>query len=100
VKVDVPFLYGKIDAIIFSDWLDVMEEYFDRYGIFDIERLRFAKIKPIRLATKFWHTVMSHLKLMHQPLIDRWEVMKDRLKEKYLPSFHRTLLLDQLLDLR
>ena len=26
--------------------------------------------------------------------------MKDRLKEKYLPSFHRTHLVDQMLDLR
>ena len=37
---------------------------------------------------------------MYQPLINQWEVMKDRLKENYLPSFPRTHLVDQMLDLR
>jgi len=54
-------------------------------------------VGPVR---KFWHTVASNLEQIRQPPIEQWEVMKDRLKEKYLPSFHRTHLIDQMLDLR
>ena len=37
---------------------------------------------------------------MRQPPIIQWEFMKDRLKEKYLPFFHRPHLVDQMLDLQ
>jgi len=57
-------------------------------------------MKLVGLARKFWHTVTSHLERIHQPPIEQWEVMKHRLKEKYLPFFPRTHLVDQMLDLR
>ena len=44
--------------------------------------------------------VRSHIEVLRQPPINQWEVMKDRVKEKYLPSFHRTHLVNQMLDLR
>jgi len=97
VKVDVPSFDGKIDAITLSDWLVAMKDYFDWYEMFNIERVRFAKMKLVGPARKFWHTVTSHLKQIRQPPIEQWEVMKDRLKEKYLPSFHRTHLIDKCL---
>ena len=77
-----------------------MEDYFDRYEMFDIELVRFAKMKLVGPEKKFWHPDTSHLERMHQPPINQWEVMKDRLKEKYLPSFHKTHLVNQMLDLR
>ena len=94
MKVDVPSFDGNIDATTFSDWLVAMEDYFDWYEMSDIERVRFAKMKLVRLARKFWHTITSHLEQIRQPPIEQWEVMKDRLKEKYLPSFNRTHLVD------
>ena len=100
MKVDVPSFDGNIDATVFSDWLVAMEDYFDWYEMSDIERVRFAKRKLVGLARKFWHTITSHLERIRQPLIEQWEVMKDGLKEKYIPSFHRTHLVDQMLDLR
>jgi len=100
VKVDVPSFDGKIDAITFSDWLGTMEDYFDWYEMSNIEWAQFAKMKLVGPARKFWHTVMSHFERLRQLPINQWEVMKDRLKEKYLPAFYRTHLVDQMLDLR
>ena len=100
VKVDVPSFDGKIDATTFSDWIVAMEDYFDWYEMSNIERVRLAKMKLIEPARKFWQTITSRLERMRQPPIIQWEVMKDRLKEKYLPSFHKAHLVDQMLDLR
>ena len=61
VKVDVPSFDGKIDATTFADWIVAMEDYFDWYEMSDIERVRFAKMKLIGPARKFWQTVTSHL---------------------------------------
>ena len=77
-----------------------MEDYFDWYEMSNIERIRFAKMKLIGPARKFWQTVTSHLERMRQPPIIQLEVMKDRLKEKYLPSFYKAHLVGQMLDLR
>ena len=35
------------DAIIFSDWIVAMEDYFDWYEMSDPDRVRFAKIKLV-----------------------------------------------------
>jgi len=69
VKVDVPSFDGKIDAATFSDWIVAMEDYFNWYEMSDIERVRFAKMKLVGPAKKFWQTVTSHLKRMRQPPI-------------------------------
>lgn len=99
VKEDVPSFDGKIDATTFFDWLVPMQDCFDWYEMFDIERVRFGKIKLVGPARNLWQTVTSHLERMRQHPITQWEFMKDRLKEKYHPSFHRTHLVDQMLDL-
>ena len=61
VKVDVPSFDGKIDATTFSDWVIAMDDYFDWCEMSDIEQVRFAKMKLIGPARKFWRTVTSHL---------------------------------------
>ena len=61
MKVDVPSFDGKIDATTFSDWIVAMEDYFDWYKKSDIERVRFAKMKLIGPARKFWQAITSHL---------------------------------------
>jgi len=76
-----------------------MEDYFDWYEMPDIGWVRFAKMKLVGPAMKFWHTVSTHLERMNQPPITHWVVMKERLKEKHFPSFHRFHLVNQLLDL-
>jgi len=100
VKVDEPSFDGKIDATTFSNWIVAMEDYFDWYEMSDIERVLFAKMKLIGPARKFLQTVTSYLERIRQPPIIQWEVMKDKLKEKYLPPFHKAHLVDQMLDLK
>jgi len=60
-----------------------MEDYFDWFEMSDTEWVRFAKMKPVRPARKFWHTITTHLERTNQPPITHWAIMKERLKEKY-----------------
>jgi len=46
---------------LFSDRLIVMEDYFDWYGMSNIENVRFAKMKLVGPERKFWHTLTIHL---------------------------------------
>ena len=45
VKVSAPEFDGRMNLNAFSDWLVVIEEYFDWYEMIDSERVRFAKMK-------------------------------------------------------
>ena len=45
VKVSAPKFDGRMDPNAFSNWLVVIEEYFDWYEMIDSERVRFAKMK-------------------------------------------------------
>jgi len=94
VKADVPAYDGRLDANTFSDCLITIEDYFDWYRMSDIECVRFTKMKLVGPTRKVLQKVTTHLERMHQPPITQWAVMKDRLKEKYLPSFHRAHLVD------
>ena len=89
-----PLLMIRQMLPLFLDWIVAIEDYFDCYEMSDIKRVRFAKMKLIGPVRKFWQTVMSHLERIRQHPIIQWEVMKDRLKEKYLPSFHKAHLAD------
>jgi len=65
MKVDVPSFDEKIHTTTFSDRLIAMEDRFDWYEMYDIERVRFAKMKIVEPAMKFWKTVINYLKGMY-----------------------------------
>lgn len=77
-----------------------MEDYFDWYGMSDIERVRFAKMKLIGSAKKDWHSVQRNLGRLGEPPITQWAVMKQKWKEKYLPTYYRSKSVEQLWNLR
>lgn len=87
VKVDVPEFDGKHNPIVFVDWLDCLEDYFEFYGMTDTHRIRFAKMKLIGSAKKYWQNVTRDIELAREPRITLWEEMKHKLKEKIFTSF-------------
>ncbi len=57
-------------------------------------------MKLIGPAKKYWRGIEQSLENMNEPPIRQWTVMKRKLTEKYLPTFHKRQLYDQLLNLK
>ncbi|KAF2310483.1 hypothetical protein GH714_012830 [Hevea brasiliensis] len=82
---------GKLDTNAFIDWLDGIEEYYDFYHMFDLERVCFAKIKLTGATRKYWQSVQHNMKRLKEPPITQWAIMKSKLKKnrELFPVLHR-----------
>lgn len=90
IKVDAPEFDGRLDPEALLDWLESIEKYFNWYHMPDYQRLCFAKMKLIKSTKRYWQTVTCTL----------WAEMKTKLTEKYVPPFHRSQLVERLLNHR
>ncbi|KAK8929046.1 hypothetical protein KSP39_PZI017906 [Platanthera zijinensis] len=100
IHLDAPTFDGRLDPKAFSDWLLDMDRYFDWYDMSDDRCVRFAKMKLVGQAKVYWISVERALERDGYYPITRWDDMKERLKDKYLPASYRDQLLDQLQSLR
>ena len=71
-----------MDPTAFSDWLVVIEEYFDWYEMIDSEWVRFAKMKLTNLAKMYWQNVLQYMFCLGEPPINQRDVMKAKLQKK------------------
>lgn len=44
IKIEILDFEGMVDSVVSSDWINSIEEYFNRYDIGDLRRVRFTKI--------------------------------------------------------
>ncbi|KAI9200279.1 hypothetical protein LWI28_005289 [Acer negundo] len=100
VKVDAPEFDGRLDVNDFLDWLAAMNDYFEWYPMSDEQKICFAKLKFIGSAKKYWRNIQMQYDRLGQDLITLWSEMKIRLREKYLPTYYRSALLDQYLNIK
>ncbi|XP_028755921.1 uncharacterized protein LOC114715291 [Neltuma alba] len=100
VKVEAPDFDGRLDVNAFLDWLATMDDYFEWYNMSDIQRVRFTKMKLVGSARKYWQFVQTNLERLGQPPVTTWEEMKLKLKEKYVPVSHLSMLFNQLNNLK
>ncbi|KAK8951621.1 hypothetical protein KSP39_PZI004098 [Platanthera zijinensis] len=100
IRLDAPSFDGRLDPKAFSDWLLDMDHYFEWYDMSDERCVRFAKMKLTGQAKVFWISVERALGRDGYYPIARWDEMKERLKEKYLPASYRDQLFEQLQNLR
>ncbi|GMY33688.1 Transposon Ty3-G Gag-Pol polyprotein [Fagus crenata] len=99
VRVEVPDFAGKIYPQVFSDWLASLERYFEWYDMSDERRVRFAIMKLIGQAQIWWTGGEYDCRYAGQPPIVRWDDMKQKLKQKYLPCEYEDELFEQLSNL-
>ncbi|KAJ0981035.1 hypothetical protein J5N97_009290 [Dioscorea zingiberensis] len=66
----------------------------------DLERIRFTKMKLVGPAKRYWLKVEHDLANMDEPPITSWVEMRHKLKEKYLPTYHKRRLHTDWLNLR
>ena len=67
VKVEAPEFDGSLNPSKFLDWLESMEDYFEWYNMNDAQRVRFAKMKLIGSARKYWQNVQKGIERLGQP---------------------------------
>lgn len=80
---------SQFDPIVFVEWLGSMEDFSKWYRVIDIEGVRFPKLKHLGFARKYWQHAQCSFKCRREPPITQQEVMKQKLKEKYLPTYFR-----------
>ncbi|XP_038970638.1 uncharacterized protein LOC113461045 [Phoenix dactylifera] len=95
IKIDAPSYDGRLDPKVFIDWLADMDHYFEWYSLSEDRRVRFAKMKLTGPAKLHWNTIENMLARARQPPVVQWDEMKEKLKEKYLPTSYKSRLLDQ-----
>ncbi|KAK8951463.1 hypothetical protein KSP39_PZI004161 [Platanthera zijinensis] len=100
IRLDAPTFDGRLEPKAFSDWLLDMDHYFDWYDMSDERCVRFAKMKLVGQAKVYWISVERALERDGYYSITRWDEMKHRLSEKYLPASYRDQLFEQLQNLR
>nr|CAD1838142.1 unnamed protein product [Ananas comosus var. bracteatus] len=100
IKIEAPTFDGRFDPKTFTDWLTDMDQFFDWYDMSDDRRVRFTKMKLVGAAKQYWVSVERQLARSRQAPITLWDEMKAKLSEKYLPSTHRQLQIEQMLSLR
>ena len=98
--MDVIEFDGRFNSIVFLDWLDAIDEFFEWYNLSDAQCLSMARIKLVANATCFWKTVVRDVDFRTCPLILSWDEMRDILKNKYVPNHCMNDLLDQFLNVR
>ena len=61
-----------------------MDYYFDFYEFSDNCRVQFVKLKLKYSAQDYWTTVERQLVRTYARLIETWDEMKEKLKEKFI----------------
>ena len=91
-RLEDPKFDGYPDLHVFSDWLADMECYFDCYEMFDVGKIRFDRMSLVGLTGIYWTSIRMAHERQRKNLIESWEEMKDKLKDKYFPEFYRNRL--------
>ena len=86
VRLKVLDFEGRVDLMVFSNWITSIEEYFDWYGMADDRQARFAKMKLVGLAKVWWSGVENIIRRIGQQPINTWQEMKIKLQRKYMPT--------------
>ena len=100
MRLEVLDFEGRVDPMVFSNWIASIEEYFDWYDMTNDRQVRFAKMKFVGLAKVWWFGVENVIRSIGQPPIDTWQEMKVKLRRKYMPVNYLDKLCEQLFNLK
>ncbi|XP_038989081.1 uncharacterized protein LOC120112937 [Phoenix dactylifera] len=95
VRVEAPSFVGRMDPHEYLDWESDMNHYFEWYDMSEERKIRFAKMRLLGQAKYYWQNVERLILHRRQEPIRTWDEMKDKLREKYLPTSYQQRLLDQ-----
>jgi len=87
-KVDIPEFDSKLDLDEFLDWLQIVERVFDYKDIPDKKKVKLGALKLRKYASTWWANVLFKRAKKGKGKIKTWRKMKEKLKEKFLPSHY------------
>ena len=68
IKVEAPTFDGRLDPIVFTDWVREMDHFFEWHQLSDDKKIRFVKMKLIGRAKLFWQSIEA--KCRQLPIAD------------------------------
>jgi len=86
-KVDLPEFEGQLDPDLFLDWLRSVERVFD-YKVVPEEKVKLVALKLRKYAYIWWANVVAKRPRKGKAKIRSWKQMRDKLKDKFLPSHY------------
>jgi len=87
-KVDIPEFEGQLDLDHFLDWLRMVERVFDYKDVPDEKKVKLVALKLHKYASIWWANVVAKRARKGKAKIHSWDQMRDKLKDKFLPSHY------------
>ncbi|MFS8026125.1 putative retrotransposon gag domain-containing protein [Helianthus anomalus] len=96
----MPEYEGKLDPDEFVDWIQTVERVFDYKQIEEDQKVKIVALKLRKYASTWWSNVCLKRERRGKEKIRSWAKMKDKLKQKFLPSHYIQAGLLQLQSLK
>ncbi|XP_022018930.1 uncharacterized protein LOC110918962 [Helianthus annuus] len=100
IKVDIPEYEGKLDPDEFVDWIQTVEWVFDYKQIDEDQKVKIVALKLRKYASTWWSNVCLKRERRGMEKIRSWSKMKEKMKQKFLPSHYIQTGLLQLQSLK
>ena len=71
----------------FVSWMNGMEQFFEQENFADNKKVRYAKLKLIDKAQRFWENLEYFHYMNYEPAISVWEDMKEKFCDEYLSPY-------------
>ena len=72
-----------------------MEQFFEQANFADNKKVRYAKLKLIGKAQRFWENLEYFCYMDYEPAISVWEDVKEKFCDEYLSPYYRAKYLPQ-----
>nr|GEW10681.1 hypothetical protein [Tanacetum cinerariifolium] len=100
IKVDIPEYDGKLDPDEFVEWLRTVELVFDYEQTTEDNKVKIVALKLRKYASTWWSNVCLKRERRGNEKIRTWLKMKEKMKQKFLPSYYIQASFSQLHSLR
>nr|GEU79405.1 transposon Ty3-G Gag-Pol polyprotein [Tanacetum cinerariifolium] len=100
IKVDIPEYVGKLDPDEFVEWLRTVELVFDYKQTTEDNKVKIVALKLRKYASTWWSNVCLKRDRLGKEKIRTWPKMKEKIKQKFLPSYYIQASFSQLHSLK
>nr|GEW10680.1 hypothetical protein CTI12_AA145160 [Tanacetum cinerariifolium] len=100
IKVDIPEYDGKLDPDEFVEWLRTIKLVFDHKQTIEDNKVKIVFLKLRKYASTWWSNVCLKHERRGKEKIQTWLKMKEKMKQKFLPSYYIHASFSQLHSLK
>nr|GEV62317.1 hypothetical protein [Tanacetum cinerariifolium] len=100
IKVDIPEYDGKLDPDEFVEWLRTVERVFDYKQTTEDNKVNIVALKLRKYASTWWSNTCLKRERAGKEKIQTWPKMKEKMKQKFLPTYYVQNSFSQLHSLR